>query len=679
MVAKFEDPASASKRARLRAVAPSEPAAKRGGSADTLPPMPLKSLLSAGGANLYVLSADAELIDTVQRAGGEQYPVFDVRSYVELETAIAAHQCGIALLDADLLGAQLLARIAKLDQYSSRLVILVAADRTAAQGLMGLLSERKIHRLLMKPAALGITRLLVESGVNRCIVLREAAAAQADERAPAVARARPGTRIPAWVLASATAALLVGVGTIASLSDWLRPAPTDDVAMETAALGPPAAAPPVAGEATRFEALLTAADTAFREGRLTAPAGDNALDHTLAILAADPTEPTARQQLARVSDALFAQAEAALLADDRAGAAAALAHVRRADPASARLAFLEAQLERARAATAAAATPAVRAPAPAAAPPVAADPARAELASLLTIAKARLERGALLAPAGDSAAEYVDRAARLAAGDEEVVALRAALAAELVAAARRALADMDFAGAAAAVGQARRFGAEAGVLRELGAEVATARAARAAQQHSEWLALAERRRATGALIAPADDSAQHYLDRLQSEAPSFAGLEASWQAWRAAVAAAASGLIAARNWDGAEAQLAALEQAPQGGALAAPLRADLEHGRLQEQYLATAIPASELTLVRGAAPTYPPDAEQRGIEGWVELEFVVDVTGRTKDLKVTAAEPPGRFETVALAAVAQYRFAPFERDGRAFERRVRVRVRFTLR
>jgi hypothetical protein len=64
---------------------------------------------------------------------------------------------------------------------------------------------------------------------------------------------------------------------------------------------------------------------------------------------------------------------------------------------------------------------------------------------------------------------------------------------------------MDFEGALATVRQARRFGADAGTLARLDAEVATARAARAAQQHSEWLALAERRRATGALIAPADD------------------------------------------------------------------------------------------------------------------------------------------------------------------------------
>jgi protein TonB len=213
----------------------------------------------------------------------------------------------------------------------------------------------------------------------------------------------------------------------------------------------------------------------------------------------------------------------------------------------------------------------------------------------------------------------------------------------------------------------------------LNAEVGTARAARATRQRSEWLALAERRRATGALVAPADDSAQHYLTLVQNEAPDFAGLAAAWQAWRTALAAEARSLIAARNWAEAESRLAALEQAPQGATLAAPLRADLEFGRQQQEYLAKAIPTSELTLLRGAAPRYPTDAEQRGIEGWVDLEFIVDATGRPKDLRVTASEPPGRFDEVASEAVAQYRFEPYARDGRVFERRVRVRIRFTLR
>ena len=60
----------------------------------------------------------------------------------------------------------------------------------------------------------------------------------------------------------------------------------------------------------------------------------------------------------------------------------------------------------------------------------------------------------------------------------------------------------------------------------------------------------------------------------------------------------------------------------------------------------------------------------RGNEGWVDLEYVVDRSGQPRDLVVLRASPPGRFDAAALAAVAQYRYAPFERDGRMYERRI---------
>ena len=68
----------------------------------------------------------------------------------------------------------------------------------------------------------------------------------------------------------------------------------------------------------------------------------------------------------------------------------------------------------------------------------------------------------------------------------------------------------------------------------------------------------------------------------------------------------------------------------------------------------------------------------RGIEGWVDLEFVVDRNGQPRNLAVVQASPPGRFDAAALAAVAQYRYVPFERDGRVYERRLRLRVRFQV-
>jgi protein TonB len=75
---------------------------------------------------------------------------------------------------------------------------------------------------------------------------------------------------------------------------------------------------------------------------------------------------------------------------------------------------------------------------------------------------------------------------------------------------------------------------------------------------------------------------------------------------------------------------------------------------------------------------YPPDAIERAIGGWVDLEYVVDRTGQPRNLVVVQASPSGRFDAAALAAVEQYRYVPFERDGRVYERRLRLRLRFQV-
>lgn len=90
------------------------------------------------------------------------------------------------------------------------------------------------------------------------------------------------------------------------------------------------------------------------------------------------------------------------------------------------------------------------------------------------------------------------------------------------------------------------------------------------------------------------------------------------------------------------------------------------------------MPASELVLVERAPLAYPAEAERHGIEGWVDIELVVDTAGRPKDLTVIGAEPTGHFEEAALAAIGRSRYPPFERDGRLFERRIRLRTRFAL-
>ena len=130
---------------------------------------------------------------------------------------------------------------------------------------------------------------------------------------------------------------------------------------------------------------------------------------------------------------------------------------------------------------------------------------------------------------------------------------------------------------------------------------------------------------------------------------------------------------------GADAALESLRRVagPEDTALR-QLSQELQTARLQAQYLSEAVPASELDLVSYKPPTYPPEAQRLQIEGWVELEFIVGRDGVPRQLVAVAAEPPGRFEQPAIAAVSDYRYAPFVRDGEAFERRVRLRITFTL-
>lgn len=62
--------------------------------------------------------------------------------------------------------------------------------------------------------------------------------------------------------------------------------------------------------------------------------------------------------------------------------------------------------------------------------------------------------------------------------------------------------------------------------------------------------------------------------------------------------------------------------------------------------------------------------------GWVDLSFVVDAQGKTRDVTVTDASPAGRYDEAASAAVRRWRFEPVTEGGQPVERRSAVRLRF---
>jgi protein TonB len=88
---------------------------------------------------------------------------------------------------------------------------------------------------------------------------------------------------------------------------------------------------------------------------------------------------------------------------------------------------------------------------------------------------------------------------------------------------------------------------------------------------------------------------------------------------------------------------------------------------------------SDVVPVVRVNPQYPIRAAERGIEGWVELQFTITASGTVKDPVVIAAKPVRIFDSEALRAISRWRYNPKIVDGKPVERSgVKVRLRFRL-
>jgi len=64
------------------------------------------------------------------------------------------------------------------------------------------------------------------------------------------------------------------------------------------------------------------------------------------------------------------------------------------------------------------------------------------------------------------------------------------------------------------------------------------------------------------------------------------------------------------------------------------------------------------------APLYPESAAERGIEGYVLLEFTVTETGATADPVVIESQPSGIFDDAAKKAVLKFKYKPRVENGK---------------
>jgi protein TonB len=73
-------------------------------------------------------------------------------------------------------------------------------------------------------------------------------------------------------------------------------------------------------------------------------------------------------------------------------------------------------------------------------------------------------------------------------------------------------------------------------------------------------------------------------------------------------------------------------------------------------------------------PEYPPQAKDRGIEGWCLFQFTVTREGRVKDIVILDAQPKGLWDRSIMRAVSNWRYQPGVKDGKPVET-VGVKVR----
>lgn len=98
----------------------------------------------------------------------------------------------------------------------------------------------------------------------------------------------------------------------------------------------------------------------------------------------------------------------------------------------------------------------------------------------------------------------------------------------------------------------------------------------------------------------------------------------------------------------------------------------------QQAAPASAGPAKMPKVKRRSAPEYPAGARRDGIEGFVMVEFGLTAEGRTSDIVVRSATPPGVFDKAAVNAVKNWRFESVTPEEAARLPRSLVKLTFEL-
>lgn len=87
---------------------------------------------------------------------------------------------------------------------------------------------------------------------------------------------------------------------------------------------------------------------------------------------------------------------------------------------------------------------------------------------------------------------------------------------------------------------------------------------------------------------------------------------------------------------------------------------------------------SSLKRTKYVAPRYPRAAVRRNLSGWVDVTFTVATDGTVTDIETGDSEPGTTFVNAAAKAVAKWQFEPVIEDGVTVEKRAGIRMMFAV-
>lgn len=651
-------------------------------------------------ANVIVLSADPALIDLLRDSLAGTHRVWRADDVAHAADLMVAAGNAVFLIDASLADHDTRDLVNQINKQFPDLAIIVAGRRDDEAQLAPLVSSGAIFRFLHKPASAERIRNFVDATQRRAKPAADIPAAAAAGRT-ASPTAITGTHLaldpskidlpkielpklrldPAMVRRWTRRSLLLvplmlAVWGIAEWKPWERASgllPGNDVAP---------AATADAGDDQRVLKLLDQAALALSQGKLVDPPEDNALELYRAVLARDPGNRTAQRGIESVADELLVQAERALMEQDLARLASAVDAARSARPDHPRLEFFRIQLERELARQPGATQARAAGSGAAAAPPAPAvtDDTAARVQSLVQLANDRMRSNRLVG-GKDSAQAQLLAARKLAPEDAGVQQGIAALSAQLQKNAAAAIRENRLDEANNWVTQAATLEVDREAIAVLRTDIEAARIGNVRAERAKLLVLANQRIAQGRLLEPAGDSARHYIDLLRAADPAFDGLADTDALFATRALTDARQLVAAGTLERAETLVRAAADTGAPASEVAAVNGEIAAARSARQAAARkaeVLPETAMRRTKVVAPSYPQRALEKGIQGWVDIEFTIGADGTVRDAVVKAAEPAGTFDRAALNSVERWRYEPRLINGAAVDTRVSTRVRFQL-